>query len=129
MVASPCASITRYAEQDFDIRVEGDGLRPVIPSCEIEVVLRAASGYKALDATIVIVVLDHDDVKIDSSGEHRSISGVGIWTLWGGRQDPLFASTILVCIHESTQLVSECGHVGHGRLEVKIEPISILAGF
>jgi hypothetical protein len=43
--------------------------------------------------------------------------------LGSGSQEPLFAGSCGVSVHQATELVAECGHIGHGGFEIEVETV------
>lgn len=96
-------------------------MSPVIPSSEVERVLRVTIGNEILNSAPVVIELDPDRVKEHSSVEHCVVGGIWVYTLWCGSQVVLLRSIRCIII---TDLVTKCGHVIHYSLEVKVEAVN-----
>ena len=101
VATSCCGCGTGDTEEDLDVFVQGHGFSPVIPGCEVEVVLRVAAWDEGLETTVVVVELDEYGVEIDGSIEHGSICGVGVWTLWSGCEVVFLSSCGCCGVHQS----------------------------
>jgi hypothetical protein len=122
-VASPCSGVSRDAENDFDVRVQGDGFGPVVPGVEVEVVLSAGANGERLQAAVVVIELDPDSVEGNLASKHRSIGCVWIWTLWSGGEVIGLSGRRSGSRHEIAELISKSRHVADGRFEIEIKAI------
>lgn len=80
-ITTTSASVARNTNVDPDVRVQGNGLGPVVPDVEVEVPLSCSTRDVAVDTTAIVVELDKDGIKVDGTSQHRTISVIGVDTL------------------------------------------------
>lgn len=117
------ARVRGNAQQDLDVRVRADGVRPRVPRGEVEVVLRRGARDVALHAAVVVVELDLDEVEVHRARQHLVVRRVRVRALRRGAEVVGFVSRGRGDIHERAQLLAEGGHVLCRGLEVEVEAV------
>lgn len=120
LVTGSGTGISRYPEQDFDIRVLGHGFRPVIPGSEVKVILGRGTSDEGLHAAVIVVELDKDGIERDRAVEHGVICCVRVRALRSSGQEVGAAGR---SAHEGAELAGEGRHVADGALEVEVEAV------
>lgn len=106
------------------MRVQGAVLRPRVPRVHVEEILRrGGSPGERLQAAEVVVELHPHGVEEHLGRQHRPVRGVRVRALRRRRQQPLGAGGCGLGVHQAAELLAECRHVGHGRLEVEVEAV------
>jgi hypothetical protein len=82
-ITATSTSVTRNTNVDSDVGVQGNGLGPVVPDVKVEVPLCCGTRNIAIDTAAIVVELDENGIKVDSTSQHRTISIIGVDTLRG----------------------------------------------
>lgn len=80
--------------------------------------------FERVDAAVVVVELDPDDVEKHGSVQHVIVGYIWIWTLWCRGQVVFLTSGGSTGIHEFAELAGEWGHVLSRGLEVEVKAVN-----